>query len=257
MASRHAWHAFGVDVDAWLDRAALLVEGRPTSRAKALVVSERARRNALTFRPETGRELALAAIQLARDVGDVEIEAHSLVTLGSARVTLGDAQGVQDLEVALELVGRRGTVAGRAMTNLGWAYHTTGDLLRSNLLTVEGIELAEREGDIQGVWFTRTNLVNLEQLLGRWDEALRLDRPLLLRATGRAACASPRPIPARAHPRGTRPWRRGDGGDRRRARGHADRRRRRPADVAGPEPDTEGSLGGSVESQTRTPRLAS
>ena len=49
MASRHAWHAFGGDVDAWLDRAGLLVEGRPTSRAKALVVSERARRNALTF----------------------------------------------------------------------------------------------------------------------------------------------------------------------------------------------------------------
>jgi hypothetical protein len=174
MASRHAWHAFGGDVDVWLDRAGLLVEGRPTSRAKALVVSERARRNALTFRPETGRELALAAIQLARDVGDVEIEAHSLVTLGCARVALGDAQGVEDLEVALELVGRRGTVAGRAMTNLGWAYHATGDLLRANLQTVEAIELAEREGDIQSVWFTRNNLVDSEHLLGRWDEALRL-----------------------------------------------------------------------------------
>ena len=174
MASRHAWHAFGGDVDAWLDRAGLLVEGRPTSRAKALVVSERARRNALTFRPETGRELALAAIQLARDVGDVEIEAHSLVTLGSARVALGDARGVQDLQVALELVGRRGTVAGRAMTNLGWAYNVTGDLRRSNLLTVEAIELAEREGDVQGAWFTRTNLVDSEHVLGRWDEALRL-----------------------------------------------------------------------------------
>ena len=174
MASRHAWHAFGGDVDVWLDRAGLLVEGRPTSRAKALVVSERARRNALTARPETGRELALAAIQLARDVGDVEIEAHSLVTLGCARVALGDARGVQDLEVALELVGRRGTVAGRAMTNLGWAYHATGDLLRANLQTVEAIELAEREGDIQSVWFTRNNHVDSEHLLGRWDEALRL-----------------------------------------------------------------------------------
>ena len=107
-------------------------------------------------------------------MGDVEIEAHSLVTLGSARVALGDARGVQDLEVALELVGRRGTVAGRAMTNLGWAYHVTGDLLRSNLQTVEAIELAEREGDIQSVWFTRNNLVDSEHLLGRWDEALRL-----------------------------------------------------------------------------------
>ena len=50
----------------------------------------------------------------------------------------------------------------------------TGDLPRSKLLTVEAIELAEREGDVQGVWFARNNLVNSEHMLGRWDEALRL-----------------------------------------------------------------------------------
>jgi class 3 adenylate cyclase/tetratricopeptide (TPR) repeat protein len=174
MASRHAWHAFGSDVDTWLERAASLVEGQPPSRAKALVVSERARRNALTFRPETGRELALAAIELARKVGDVEIEADSLVTLGCARVTLGDADGVEDLETALRLVGRRGAVAGRAVTNLGWAYDVTGDLPRSLVLTEEAIELAEREGDVQSAWFARANLVNSYHLLGKWDEALRL-----------------------------------------------------------------------------------
>jgi len=174
MASRHAWHAFGDDVDMWLDRAASLVDGRPPSRAKALVLSEQARRNALTFKPETGRELALAAIELARDVGDVEIEAHSLVTFGCARVTLGDAGGIQDLEVALQLVGRRGSAAGRAMTNLGWAYEVTGDLRRSRLLTLEAIDLAEREGDIQSEWFSKNNLVSSEHLLGGWDEALRL-----------------------------------------------------------------------------------
>ena len=132
-------------------------------------------------------------------------------------MALGDARGVQDLQVALELVGQRGTVAGRAMTNLGWAYNVTGDLRRSNLLTVEAIELAEREGDVQGAWFTRTNLVDSEHVLGRWDEALRLV-DLLRRARGRAAVAGPRPIHSRADPRGTRPWRRGNGGDRRRAR---------------------------------------
>ena len=173
-ASRHAWHAFGTDVDTWLDRAGQLVEGRPPSPAKARVAAERARRNALTYRPETGLELARVAIELARDVGAHEIEADALVTLGSCRVTLGDVDGIDDLEAALELVGRRGFVAGRAMTNLGWAYDVTGDLPRSRAATVEAIEVAEREGDVQTAWFTRANLANSEHLLGRWDEALRI-----------------------------------------------------------------------------------
>jgi hypothetical protein len=60
------------------------------------------------------------------------------------------------------------------MTNLGWAYDVTGDLRRSRLLTLEAIDLAEREGDIQSAWFSRNNLVSSEHLLGGWDEALRL-----------------------------------------------------------------------------------
>jgi class 3 adenylate cyclase/tetratricopeptide (TPR) repeat protein len=171
--SRHAWHAFGGDVDTWLDRAGALVEGRPASRAKALVTAERARRNALTYRPETGLELARVAIDLARDVGATEIEADALVTFGCARITLGDLEGIEDLHVALRLVGSRGHVAGRAMTNLGWAYDVTGDLRRSIAVTLDAIELAEREGDLQSAWFARNNLVSTEYMLGRWDDALR------------------------------------------------------------------------------------
>jgi class 3 adenylate cyclase/tetratricopeptide (TPR) repeat protein len=173
-ASRHRWHAFAGDVDAWLDRAAQLVEGRPPSPAKARVAAERARRNALTFRPETGRELAVAAIELAREVGAEEIEADALVTLGCVRVSLGDLAGLDDLDAALELVARRGFVAGRAMTNLGWAYDVVGDLPRAYDATVEAIEHAEREGDVQTVWFSRFNLTFTAYQLGRWDETLRL-----------------------------------------------------------------------------------
>jgi class 3 adenylate cyclase/tetratricopeptide (TPR) repeat protein len=174
MASRHAWHALGDDPDIWLERAGRLVEGRPASRAKALVVAERARRAMLTYRPETGRNLAEAAVELARDVGDVEIEGHSLVSLGCARVSLGDRGGIDDLETALELVGRRGVVANRAMTNLGWAYDVSGDLLRSHRVTEEAVELAMREGDVQSEWFSRSNLANGWYMLGRWDDALRV-----------------------------------------------------------------------------------
>jgi tetratricopeptide (TPR) repeat protein len=174
MASRHGWHAMAGDTDAWLDRAATLVEQRPPSRAKALVVSERARRSMLTYRPETGYELSRVAIDLAREVGDVETEADALITLGCTRVSLGDAEGVHDLEVALDLVRRRGAVAGRAMTNLGWAYLVIGDLERSHHVTEEGVAQAEREGDVQTVWFSRGNLATSHYALGAWDEALRV-----------------------------------------------------------------------------------
>jgi class 3 adenylate cyclase/tetratricopeptide (TPR) repeat protein len=174
MASRHGWHAMASDVDAWLERAATLVEDRPPSRAKALVVGERARRNMLTYRPETGYGLASEAVELARQVGDVEIEAHSLVTLGCARVSLGDADGIEDLKVALELVNGRGMVAGRALTNLGWAYGVIGDVQRGYDTALDSVTLAEREGDLQSAWFTRGNLVSSGYSLGAWDEALEI-----------------------------------------------------------------------------------
>lgn len=172
MASRHGWHALSDDVDSQLKRAAELVEGRPVSRVQALVVSEQARRSMLTFRPETGMALAMSAIELARDVHDVEIEAHALVSLGCARVSLGDSLGVQDIERALELVGRRGTVAGRALTNLGWAYEVIGDLRRALAVTEQAVEFAEQGGDVQSAWFARGNLVITSTALGDWDEAL-------------------------------------------------------------------------------------
>ncbi len=172
IASQHGWHAMAGDRDAWLDRAAALVEERPASRAKARVVAEQARRTMFQYRPATAGELAESAVRLAEEVGDVETGAHALVTLGCARVATGDSAGIEDLERALDLVGRRGHVAGRALTNLGWAYEVTGDLNQSYLRTLQCIEHAELEGDAQTAWFARGNLAFTCHALGKWDEAL-------------------------------------------------------------------------------------
>jgi len=128
----------------------------------------------LAYQPQTGYALAQAAIELARDVGDVEIEAHSLVTLGCARVSLGDADGVRDIERALELVGRRGTVAGRALTNLGWAYSVIGDFRETVRVSELSVEHAKEDGDVQSEWFARGNLAANYFGVGRWEEALAL-----------------------------------------------------------------------------------
>ena len=172
LASRHAWHALSSDVDSWLERAAALVEHRPASRAKAFVVAAQARRDMLAYRPESGYEAATTAVALAREIADVEIEADALVTLGCARVSLGDPTGVEDLEHALGLVGNRGRVASRALNNLGWAYSVIGDLSRALRVSEENAARATQEGDAQQAWFSEGNVANNLYALGRWDEAM-------------------------------------------------------------------------------------
>jgi class 3 adenylate cyclase/tetratricopeptide (TPR) repeat protein len=174
LASHHAWHTRSGDVDAWLERAAALVESRPASREKALVVAGQARRNMLAYRPESGRVQAKAAVALAREIGEVEIEADALITLGCARVSLGDAGGVEDMDRALGLVGHRGRAAARAYTNLGWAYATIGDIRKAHRANEEEVARAMQEGDVQSAWFAKGNLVSSLYALGRWDEALDL-----------------------------------------------------------------------------------
>jgi tetratricopeptide (TPR) repeat protein len=206
MASRHARHARSADGDLWLDRAAALVADRPVSRAKAVVVGDQARYVALRFRTEEGKELAEEAIDLARAVGAVEVEAFSLVTRGCCRVSLGDEAGIGDLEHALDLVGGRGYVAARAYINLGWAYEVVCDLRNSNAATLQAIAHSEREGDAQSLWFARGNLVLNWYDLGLWDDALelidlvedapegaRFQRVLVLGTRGRILVARDRP----------------------------------------------------------------
>jgi hypothetical protein len=113
-------------------------------------------------------------VELARAVGDTEIEADALVTLGSAQSSMGDRGGLEVIARGLDLAGHRGRTASRGYTNLGVAQATYGDL-RGAMTTFEaGLERASREGDFQGVWFIRGNLLGQKHSVGEWDEALAL-----------------------------------------------------------------------------------
>ena len=171
-ASRHAWHAMSGDAVSWLERAAALVEHRPASSAKAIVVAAQARSEMLAYRPESAWELARSAVALAREIEDMEVEADALVTLGCARVSLGDPAGVEDLEHASELVRQRGRIGFRALINLGWAYSVIGDLPQALRVSEQTATRATQEGEVQGAWFAKGNIADTLYALGRWDEAL-------------------------------------------------------------------------------------
>ncbi|HET7515642.1 MAG TPA: adenylate/guanylate cyclase domain-containing protein [Gaiella sp.] len=170
-ASWHAWHTRPADARGLLDRAAAIVDGRPPSRATALVLAEQARMLMMNFQFESGRREAERAIEHARAIGDVELEADATVTQASCMTKNGDSSGMELFDRALELVGH-GRVAARAYTNLGVAWASLGDLRRAVEISAEGAARAERDGDVQGAAFLRGNLLGIRFDSGEWDEAL-------------------------------------------------------------------------------------
>ena len=171
-ASWHTWHSNPIESGAWLERATALLDGRPPSRAKALMLAERARILMINYQYETSLPVADDAIQQARAVGDVQIEADAIVTSACSRAMLGDRQSMELFEQALALVGHRGRVASRAHTNLGVAWSVFGDLQRATEVSVRGIAIAERDGDEQSAAFMRGNLMGVQFERGEWDDAL-------------------------------------------------------------------------------------
>jgi hypothetical protein len=65
-------------------------------------------------------------------------------------------------------------VASRAHTNLSVAWSSLGDLRRAREALEEGLARAEKEGDAQGSWFMRGNLLGSRFSSGDWDGALAL-----------------------------------------------------------------------------------
>jgi class 3 adenylate cyclase/tetratricopeptide (TPR) repeat protein len=179
VASWHLWHVRAGEAMSWLERAASLVEARPPSRAKALVLAEQARREMLNYNRGPALRLASEAVSMAEALGEDEIRADALVTGGVVTATGGDRNGIEMIESALDLVGHRGKVASRGYTNLFVAYATLGEPENALASLERGLERAEREGDEQGAWFIRGNLIGLLFSSGDWDRALLLIRRFL------------------------------------------------------------------------------
>jgi tetratricopeptide (TPR) repeat protein len=171
-ATWQTWHSEPAEARRWLERAGAHLEGRPASRAKALMLAEHARMMMIAYQYETARRLAEQAIEQARSVGDVQIEADAIVTAGCCRTMLGDQRSLEMFEQALALVGHRGRVAGRAYTNLGVAWNAFGEFRRAADVWVAGIDVAERDGDELSAAFMRGNVMGAQLELGDWEDAL-------------------------------------------------------------------------------------
>ena len=170
-ASWHAWHMRPAEARGLLDRATAILDGRPPSRATALVLAEHARMLMMNFQFDSGRREAERAIEHARAIGDVELEADAMVTQAACMTKGGDRSAIELFDRALELVGH-GRVAARAYTNLGVAWGALGELGRAIEVSAEGAARAARDGDLQGAAFLQGNVLGLRFDAGDWEEAL-------------------------------------------------------------------------------------
>jgi DNA-binding CsgD family transcriptional regulator len=122
--------------------------------------------------------LAARAVQAAREVGAVQQEADSSITLGSARGYLSaDDAGLDDLRAGLALATDIGAhvIALRAYVNISDVLELLGRHQEAADAAREGMALADRVGLARSLGaFLAGNLAESLLRLGRWTEAEQL-----------------------------------------------------------------------------------
>jgi class 3 adenylate cyclase/tetratricopeptide (TPR) repeat protein len=169
------WHRGDAEGShAHLERARVLVADVKPSVAKARVLSQLSRYEALAERSEQAIALGLEAVEMAEAFDLPELQAHALNNVGVAKVHLGDETGFGDLERSIEiaLVANSSEVV-RGYNNLGAITWDRGDFVKSCELFKEATRLGEQFGTTATARYARV-IAEIQQLfpIGDWDEGL-------------------------------------------------------------------------------------
>jgi tetratricopeptide (TPR) repeat protein len=158
---------------AHLRRARELVESLPPSFVKAHTIAAASRLRMLAGEEEEAIRLGREALAMAEELGLNDVRAAALNTLGCARVSLGDEQGLTDLAEAVRIAGEANVPYElcRAKGNLASQLWARGQLGRSLEVWREAGEDAVRFGQLSFVRWFRGTLVDPHYTLGDWDEA--------------------------------------------------------------------------------------
>ena len=164
------------------------LKDRPASYSKAYALSTLSRFQIAADEADAAIELARAAMEIADELELDELRAHTLNTVGVARATKGDRDGLADLERSIEIaVGASSSESIRGYFNLGSMEANFGDLRRAAELHASARALAERYGDAAWTEWLDAERVYQFYWRGAWDEALELAEILLERARSGAS----------------------------------------------------------------------
>jgi DNA-binding CsgD family transcriptional regulator len=145
--SRIAW-AMGDRREAmqYAERAVERLEQGPPCRELAYALSNRSMLAMLAGNSREALQHGLRALELSRRLGDWEIAAHALNTIGTAKTGAGDESGWADLEESLALALKHNLTeqAGRAFANLTSRCVVARDHARTDQVLGQGIPFCER-----------------------------------------------------------------------------------------------------------------
>jgi class 3 adenylate cyclase/predicted ATPase len=167
-----------------LHRAAALINDR-SSRAAVRVLAAAARKRVIGGDLTDGLSLATEALRSAEALGDAELTADALATIGIAKWDLGDATGEHDERRALELAVAADTpLASSIANNVATLVQGRYDLRQAHDLFEEAYRIAERFGDRAGMRWLDVQRAWTSLMTGHWDESLVLLDGFLVTSDG-------------------------------------------------------------------------
>jgi class 3 adenylate cyclase/tetratricopeptide (TPR) repeat protein len=166
-----------------LEAGVQMLERRPPSFSKAYGLSTLSRFRIAADESEAAIPLARAAMEIADELRLDELRAHALNTVGVARATKGDRDGLADLERSIAIAEEANSPESiRGYFNLGSMAANLGDLRRAAELHAEGRRLAARFGAAAWTEWLEAEQVYERYWAGDWDAALGLAGQLVERA---------------------------------------------------------------------------
>jgi class 3 adenylate cyclase/tetratricopeptide (TPR) repeat protein len=165
------------DMETYLDEARSLVEDLPASRARAAVLTERARYDMLGGRVDEALQLGLDALALAEQLGFDDLRLRALNTVGVAHVELGDPSGLDELREVIELASRLNLVDEllRGWNNLTAVHGLRGEMPQTRACEDETVRLARHFGLLGYVrFFEHGPSVGNRFHTGEWDDSFEL-----------------------------------------------------------------------------------
>jgi tetratricopeptide (TPR) repeat protein len=158
-----------------LDRALALVADLPPSHSKAVVLSRCMMHLLIADRNADAMQVAREGLAMARSLGDRNVEADALGTIGAIRVSLGDPGGLADLERCIamcEAIGSSTVISWHG--NLAFSFALLGDLRRCFSVREAAWEAAEQFGSARGLRWLELERAAECYWSGRWDQAVRV-----------------------------------------------------------------------------------
>ncbi len=157
-------------------RALELIDGLPPTPTVARVLSSVSTKAQLAGREEESLELADRALAIAREIGDTETYARTLITRASALAQMGDSDAIEDVREGLRIHLDRNdtTFAARAYSNLATMLAAVGDIRGALAVGEEAIAYESQRGLTAHADWSRMTTIEALFPMGRWDEALTL-----------------------------------------------------------------------------------